>query len=208
MEDYALHLHHLLSSEQLCLPLRSPLLVLQARTEWTWSWWALHEIKRKCWLDCKPGKRISQKKVQELWMMTKYRINEISFYIVFDHHDGFTGAFQHYLTSLTRNSLSIQPKLRLLLIIHDLNHRDTALRRCTSCCASFEWQVCEEVLNHCSPLEFCPWPFLSSWLDFDLLLSSEGSESSFSVTNKTMKKPNFTIHLWEKSIHRCIRLCL
>lgn len=114
--------------------------------------------------------------------------------------------FQHYLTSRTRNSVLIHPKLRLLLIIHDLNHRDTALRRYTLCCTSFEWQVCEEVLNHCSPLEFCPWPFFSSWLDFDLLLSSEGSESSFSVTKKTMKKHTFTIHLWEKSMHRCIRL--
>lgn len=37
------------------------------------------------------------------------------------------------------------------------------------------------------PLRLCPWAFLSSWLDFDLLLSSDGSESSFSVKIKTVK---------------------
>lgn len=37
----------------------------------------------------------------------------------------------------------------------------------------------------CLPLRLCPWEFFSSWLDLDLLLSSDGSESSFSARIKT-----------------------
>lgn len=44
-----------------------------------------------------------------------------------------------------------------------------------------------EVLNHDIPLRLCAWEELSSWLDFDLLLSIDGLDSSFSVTIKTVK---------------------
>lgn len=39
------------------------------------------------------------------------------------------------------------------------------------------------------PFRLCPWEALSSWLDLDLLLSTDGLESSFSVTikKKTVK---------------------
>lgn len=50
-------------------------MVLQPRTEWTSSWWALHKIKRKCLLDCEPGKWITHIKIYELWKLKVHIIN-------------------------------------------------------------------------------------------------------------------------------------
>ena len=76
---------------------------------------------------------------------------------------------------------------------------------------SEQFHISKEVLNDSDwqlPLRLCPWLFLSSWLDFDLLLSSDGSESSFSVTIKTVQFIIFfkynTLKKVKYSHHFCI----